>query len=378
MPPFGWSSLRARREADLFLADLLGKVAPQEAYGEDEPALVQVCGFFGPNNVHRTEQQVRAGVVVRGNAEWAAWRTAGTARPECDAGMFGRLVGYYLAARGSILPDTSRSMHAAALGPINYGPLLAVGASAATITTEAATIRGLLLTGAPGAAAAGLPGVVENAIKQARQAHDNVGASRAWSAVFVCACVRAAAMDVGLEAVIPPGRQHIGRDELLLAAPTHVAYTIEARARRAAGRRGTYWAFGPTERAPQLGDIIVQDRRDDIRPTQVTTLAALAPGLISHGDIVVDVQPGFVVTVGGNVGDTVRKRRYPRDAGGLLVTDPQQLFTQEDDAGALAAVPAASCQPLADRSTARILALLSLIESCAAVPGQPYKGGILT
>ncbi len=51
----------------------------------------------------------------------------------------------------------------------------------------------------------------------------------------------------------------------------------------------------------------MQDRRDGITAAAVTTLAALAAGLITHGDIVVEVQPGFLVTIGGNVGDSVRR-----------------------------------------------------------------------
>ena len=141
--------------------------------------------------------------------------------------------------------------------------------------------------------------------------------------------------------------------------------------------RGTYHAFRPDERAPQLGDIVVQDRRGGITGAQVTPLATLAPGLITHGDIVVEVAADFVVTIGGNVGDSVRKRRYPRSTGGSLVTDRQQLYAQEDNAGALPALPIRSAQALADHSTARIFALLSPVEECAAVPGQPYHGGIL-
>src|SRR5262245_32618495 len=37
--------------------------------------LAEVCGFFGPNNVRRTEAQIRDAVVARANAEWAAWHT---------------------------------------------------------------------------------------------------------------------------------------------------------------------------------------------------------------------------------------------------------------------------------------------------------------
>ena len=75
--------------------------------------------------------------------------------------MFGRLAGYYLGANGSILPDTLASAQSAALGAIDYAPLLASTASAATIAAEATRLRGLLLAGAPGATAAGLTTKVE-------------------------------------------------------------------------------------------------------------------------------------------------------------------------------------------------------------------------
>jgi hypothetical protein len=203
----------------------------------------------------------------------------------------------------------------------------------------------------------------------------------AWSAAFVSTCARGAGITEGLEAVIAPGRQHIGRNVLLQAALMHAAYTVEARARRAPtmpSRRGTYHAFTPAERVPQLGDIVVQDRRDGITAAQVSQLDTLAAGVITHGDIVVEVQPQLVVTIGGNVGDSARKRRYPLGPQGLLVIDREQLYTQEDNAGVLPALPSRSTLPLAGRSTARIFAVLSLVEQCAAVPGQPYHGGILT
>ena len=344
--------------------------------------LVEVCGFFGPNNVRRTEQEVRDAVVARANAEWAAWHdAAGAPRLEGDRDMFGRLAGYYLGANGSILPDTLTSAQSAALGTIDYAPLLASTASTATIAAEAARLRGLLLAGAPGATAAGLTTKVENAITQAREAHKHSGLFKAWSAAFVSTCVRGAATTLGLEGVIGPGRQHVGRDALLLASLKHAVYTVQARTRRAARlprRQGTYHAFTPGERAPQRGDIIVQDRRDNIAAPQVARLATLQSGLITHGDIVVEVQEQFVVTVGGNVGDSARKRRYPRTAQGLLVVQRQQMYTQENDAGTLPDLPSQTQAALAGRSTARIFSLLSVVEECAAVPGQPYGGGVLT
>jgi hypothetical protein len=403
-PGYGAPSPDRIREADLFLADLLGRpvrspwrtrgrstwpaevedVELDEGYAGLGEQLVEVCGFFGPNNVRRTEAQIRDAIAARANTEWAAWHTAAVVpRPETEVAMFGRLLGYYLAASsaGAILPDTLTAMQATALGTINYAPLLAAAATPQTIASEAARIRGLLLTGAPGATASNLNTRVEEAIRQARQAHLNAGDFAAWSAAFITGCVRGTSIAQGLEAVIPPGRRHIGRNELLLASLTHAAYTIEARDRRAAAnprRRGTYHAFTPAERSPQLSDIVVMDRRANITAAQVTTLAGLTQGIITHGDIVVDVQPTFVVTVGGNLGDSSRRRRFPRDAQGRLVVDARQGFAQENDQGILPAVPARSAQPLASLGTRRIFALLSVVEECAAVPGQPYGGGILT
>jgi hypothetical protein len=348
-----------------------------EDYGAIVGELVEVCGFFGPNNVRLTAQQVRDGVVARANSEWTAWHAAANApRPEGDAGMFGRLVGYYLSAMPAILPDSLSAIQATALGAINYAPFLATGAA---INQEAARIAGLLLAGAPGVTP-GLQTRVEEGLRQARQAHTDQGDFSAWSAAWVTACVRGAAITLGLEAVIGPGRQHVGRNELLLASLGHAAYTAEARNRRAStpSRLGTYHAFAPGDRAPQRGDIIVQDRRTGITAPQVRTLANVAQGHLTHGDIVVEVDPAFVITVGGNVGDSCLKRRYPRDAQGLLVVDRQQLYTQETNTGALPALPRQSAQPLHTNSTARIFALLSPVEQCAAVPGQPYRGGILT
>ena len=397
------ATLDERRNADLFYADLLGRAPARDrrddrsvrtrrgryrgtrrppVESEEFDELAEVCGFFGPGSVRRTEQEVRDAVVARANAEWTAWHdTAGAPRREGEADMFGRLAGYYLGANGSILPDTLTAMQAAALGGIDFTALLASTASAATIAAEATRIRGLLLAGAPGASDAGLATKVESAITQARQANKHSGAFKAWSAAFISSCVRGAGISQGLEGVIGPGRQHVGRDTLLLAALMHAAYTVQARTRRAATtprRRGTYHAFTPAERAPQLGDIIVQDRRDGITAAQVAKLATLQSGVITHGDIVVEVRDPFVVTVGGNVGDSARKRRYPRTAQGLLVVERQQMYTQETDAGTLPGLPSQTNAALAGRSSARIFALLSPVEECAAVPGQPYRGGILT
>lgn len=350
--------------------------------------LVEVCGFFGPNNVRRTEAQIREAVVRAATGEWTAWHNGAAPRFESDRTMFGRLVGYYLAAVATLKPDALTAIQTTARGAVTYDPLLDAATTAAA-GPAAAALATTLIAGAPAAPADGLAGVTRTALLRAREAFLDAGAFRAWSAVFVVACVRGAGISLGLEAVIAPGRRHVDPDVLLQAAVSHADYTMAARARTAARtprRRGTYHAFAAADRAPRIGDIIVLDRGAR-SVAAIQTLAGLSAG-ITHGDIVVERQPTCVITIGGNLGDgsaaptarqeSARKRRYPIDDRGVLVRARDQLFTQEDNTGALPILPSTSTDALHVRSTARIFAILGPVEECAAVPGQPYRGGILT
>jgi hypothetical protein len=156
---------------------------------------------------------------------------------------------------------------------------------------------------------------------------------------------------------------------------------LEAHRRRAGPSRkdGTYHAFAPSARAPQIGDIIVQDRQARLpnAPLTFAQINTLAGGRALHGDIVVEVAADQVVTVGGNVGDSCRKRCFPLNNNRLVVVR-NQIYVQEDDAGNLPALPTTTTQNLHSRSTLRVFGLLGPVQVCAAVPGQPYGGGIPT
>jgi hypothetical protein len=340
------------------------------------------CGFFG-SGVQRTSLELRQAIVDRALDEWRTWHTqAGRPRRENEVAMFGHLVGYYLAANGGIRPDTVAQMWTRALSAeINYGALPGA-ASAVTLNAEVARVRTALLTNLPGSSVpANLATLVDDALRHANQAHRDSGPYSSWSSVWVSACVRYVAIQQGLEALVQ-GR-HVGRDELLHAHFRHSVYALEAYRRRVGPNRrsGTYHAFRPDAIAPRLGDIIIQDRQAT-RETQLFRFAhmnALANGRETHGDIVVEVNTGNVVTVGGNLGGSVRKRRFPLDPQGRLVIDRRQLYAREADNGVLQAVPTTTQQAgLPVNSTARIFTLLTLQETCAAVLGQPYHGGILT
>jgi hypothetical protein len=377
-----------REAADAFWRDLHG-VPPRparraRAAGEPRPfappdeqapaQAPQTCGFFGAHNIVRTEALVRAAIVASANAEWSAWHTAGRPRFETDAGMFGRLVGHCAAANGSLKPDTLLAIQFAAVGTINYAPLLAA-TTANAAATAAAALAPALTARAP--AEPGLGAIAQRIALQARDARRD---SLPWSAAFVVVCVRGAGMTLGLETIVGVDRRHVVPAPLLLPSFRHADYTREARQRRANRRRGTYHAFTPAERAPQRGDIIVVDRQATTM-NGVVTLAGLG-SLEAHGDIVIDVdrQRRHVEAVGGNLSDgsdnpivgeeSVRKRRYPIDARGFLVRAAAQRFTQEDNTGTVPALPDPTTDALHSRSTARIFALLSPIEDCRAPAGR--------
>jgi hypothetical protein len=215
--------------------------------------------------------------------------------------------------------------------------------------------------------------LIETELQLAHQSRADI---EPWSAVFVVSCVRAAGIGRKLEAIDSSGA-HRGRNGLLKASRRHSDYVVEARERRRKGVGGTYHAFEPTERAVQVGDIICTDRTDFIeKPARLKDL-----GRDLHGDIVTLVKtengkPVWAETIGGNVGHTVRRRRYPLDVSGRLIVSSGQLFAQEDDNGAFGPFKTLAPVPtmLAVASTGRILALISLAEECKPASGVAPVG----
>jgi hypothetical protein len=343
--------------------------------------LQERCGFFGPN-VTVSEVDLRQAVGLATEGERQNWfDAAGNAITENQDTQFGHLVRYWLARFGDIRPSTLAALQAAAIGG-TIDPTLIPGAAAgaASITTWAQTVRAALLAGIPGAAAPNLNNRVEQALLGAREGRLNQGANRAWSAVFVCSCIRQAAIQLGLEA--QPAGNHVGRDVLLLGHSGHRFYVIEAYQRRfgPGDKDGTYHAFRPNERSVQVGDIIVQDRQAAAIGAvwNFNNIPALAGGREMHCDIVVEVAADNAVAIGGNLSQSARRRRYPLNGDGTLVVAREQLFTQESNTGNLPAVPVVNAAAGLDgQSTGRIFALLCPVELCAVIPGQKVDGGLV-
>ncbi|RDV24599.1 DUF2272 domain-containing protein [Alteromonas aestuariivivens] len=342
--------------------------------------LKRICGFFGPAAV-ASETEVRDKTVAESNSEHSAWASNTAGRLEEDNNdQFGRLVAYSLCRFAALPPDALKALYANATDPATvYGNLTSATATTAQLNTAIANARATLLTGVPTThTPANLSAIIDNAL---REAWDYSVNTTAWSAAFISYCVRNAAIELGIEAM--SGSTHVGSDELLIPTGRHATYVLGAYRRRFGPGQatGTYQAFEISEREPKIGDIIVQDRHGSVVSfNNIPT--TLAGGRKLHADIIVEADPGndYVIAIGGNVDQSVRKRRYPLDATRHLVVERTQLYTQEEDNGNLPPVPAANpaLTGLDTQSTGRIFALLSPVESCAVIPGQAHNGGIIT
>ena len=124
-----------------------------------------------------------------------------------------------------------------------------------------------------------------------RSGLDNV----AWSAAFVSWDIASAG---------------VPRD-LFCPDQRHTIY-VERMVDRARRPGAVFIAHRPSERAPQVGDLICASRAGS-----GTTLDNLNRGA-AHCDIVVEVKPGWAAAIGGNVADSVSRSVFPLDGNGFL------------------------------------------------------------
>ncbi|CAM9818524.1 unnamed protein product [Phaeothamnion confervicola] len=98
---------------------------------------------------------------------------------------------------------------------------------------------------------------------------------------------------------------------LFCPSQTHTIY-VERMVARAAQPGAAFVPRRPNERAPEVGDLICASRNGS-----GTSLDNLNRGA-GHCDIVVEVRPGEVDAIGGNVGDSVTRSVFPLDGAGFL------------------------------------------------------------
>lgn len=215
-----------------------------------------------------------------------------------------------------------------------------------------------------------------------RLAHRSRADAEAWSAVFVVSCVRTAALRLGLEAMNSSAAP-VGLDGLLKASRKHSDYIVEALERKTRSQDGSYHAFAPGERVVQIGHIIASDRKFGISAREVQGLSERLIGRELHCDIVTVINDSgkgpYAETIGGNIGHTVRRRRYPLHADGKLIVSKDTLVLQEKEDGTFPDVEPQPPSPtrLVAANTRRIIALLCPIAQCrtASKPAPTNKGG---
>ncbi len=117
----------------------------------------------------------------------------------------------------------------------------------------------------------------------------------AWSAAFISWDIQSAG---------------VPRD-LFCPDQRHTIY-VERLVERARRPGADFIPRRPDERAPEVGDLICSSRNGS-----GTTLDNLNRGA-GHCDIVVEVRPGALAAIGGNVGDSVSRSVFPLDANGFL------------------------------------------------------------
>ncbi len=101
----------------------------------------------------------------------------------------------------------------------------------------------------------------------------------------------------------------------------HAHYIRRAmRARRDRNEDEVFWAYRLSERAPRVGDLVCYARQDDVDfDHQKDTYK-------SHTDLVVDVRPGEIDVIGGNVLDSVSLKTLATDARGHLIDRHERWF----------------------------------------------------
>ena len=94
---------------------------------------------------------------------------------------------------------------------------------------------------------------------------------------------------------------------------SHWEYVAAAKRNRIEGNASPFKAYRPHEGEFKLGDVVVKRRS-----TSTATYDNIELGHPTHGDIVVAISATELVTIGGNVSDSVTTTRVPLDSNGKI------------------------------------------------------------
>jgi hypothetical protein len=120
----------------------------------------------------------------------------------------------------------------------------------------------------------------------------------AWSAAFISWVMRKA-----------------GAGQAFKYSSAHATYIKWAKDNRIANNNNPFKAYRITEVAPRIGDLVCKSRAGS-----GATYDNIRPGMKTHCDIVVDVQPNRLLTIGGNVSQSVSMTPVATDSRGLITS----------------------------------------------------------
>jgi len=93
----------------------------------------------------------------------------------------------------------------------------------------------------------------------------------------------------------------------------HAAYIKAAKENRLANNANPFKAYRINEIRPTVGDLVCKSRAGS-----GATYDNIQPGMATHCDVVTSSQPGKLITIGGNVADSVSTTFVPVDSSGLV------------------------------------------------------------
>ena len=93
----------------------------------------------------------------------------------------------------------------------------------------------------------------------------------------------------------------------------HSNYIVAAKQNRLANNTNPLKAYRVTEAKPRVGDIVCKSRAGS-----GATYDNIRPGMSTHCDIVTELRPGQLVTIGGNVSQSVKHTNVPINPDGFI------------------------------------------------------------
>lgn len=110
----------------------------------------------------------------------------------------------------------------------------------------------------------------------------------------------------------------------------HSEYIRDAVAARKSGdTSATFWGFRTSEAAPAVGDLVGYARKQNgtVTMAEAQTFFDKTDSYFSHTDLVVEVRPGEIDVIGGNVSDSVTMKTLRTDHGtGFLIDTSNPWF----------------------------------------------------